>query len=124
MTDFEQIILDRVAKLENEVEQLKSEKSLADKALEFERLPASATVGKDYVAYRFRTSEERVMRGEAGTGKIPRVSRRPMKFIKKEVDEVWREYTKTPKEKALEEIEKANNRQKRRRSIITKRVQL
>lgn len=124
MKDFEAALLKRIESLEREVKRLKSVKSKEispEEALEFERLPDSATVGKRYVAYRFKTSEERVMRGESGTGNIRRVCKRPLKFIKKEVDDAWREYSKTPQEKAAELIEKTNQRQtKRRRSIIKK----
>lgn len=126
MSEFEQKILDRLTTLETEVERLKSEKLAANKALEFERLPDSATVGKDYVAYRFKCSEERVMRGKSGTGKIPRLSKRPLKFLKKDVDDVWGEYSKTPKEKAAALIQKANERKqnpKRRKSIIKKQME-
>lgn len=101
MSDFEQI-LERLARLETEVQDLKTEKSAAEKAVDFERLPARATVGKDYVAYRFGCSENSVLRGQAGTHLVRRVSRKPLKFIKSEVDSAWREYVKSPAEIAAE----------------------
>jgi len=50
MSEFEEKVWKRLDDLEKTVERLKSEKSAADIANEFERLPATATVGKDYVA--------------------------------------------------------------------------
>lgn len=121
MTDFQEI-LKRLENLETEVKRLKSEKSAADIAVDFERLPDSATVGKDYVAYRFCCSEQAVMRGRAGTHllKEKRVSTKPLKWIKRDVDFAWSEYTKTTPEKAADERGKAKP-VKRRRSIIPKR---
>ncbi|MET0753612.1 MAG: hypothetical protein ABWZ66_09570 [Pyrinomonadaceae bacterium] len=101
------------------MKRLKSEKS-ADKAVEFERLPATATVGKDYVAYRFLCSEEAVLRGRAGTHRLrtKRVSDKPLKWIKSDVDAAWREHTKSVPEKAAEERAKA--RQVKKRSIVSR----
>jgi hypothetical protein len=121
MTEFERKVWEKLNHLENEVERLKSEKSAADKAIEFERLPDSAVVGKDYIAYRFGCSENSVMRREAGTNKIRRVSNKPIKAIKREVDAAWREHTRPTKEKAVEA--RADARPiKRRRSLITKQI--
>lgn len=119
MSEFERTILERIANLENEVKRLKSEKS-AGIANEFERLPATATVGKDYVAYRFHCSEESVVRGRAGTVRLTakRVSDKPLKWIKRDVDAAWREYTKPAKERAAEERAKAKPVKKR--SIINR----
>lgn len=66
----------------------------------WERLPPSATVGKEYVAYRFGCSVEAVQHGKAGTDKIPRLSRKPLKFAKREVDAAWRSHTQPLAERA------------------------
>lgn len=111
--------MERLAHLEAEVERLKSAApNEAERALVFERLPDSATVGKDYVAYRFGCSERAVVRGEAGTHRLKRISQRPLKFIKREVDAAFREAMRPVAEKAAEA--RANARPVRR-SIIKKR---
>lgn len=111
MTEFERQLLDRIESLEKEVRRLKSDKEpvifTPEEIAYFEALPASATVGKDYVAYRFKCSLRSAQRGDAGTDAIPRASRRPLKFIKEKVDEVWRRHSKTPEEKAAEARAKA-----------------
>lgn len=104
--------------LEAQVEALKSGTTAAEEAVLFERLPRDAPVGKDYVAYRFGCTMRAVVRGEAGTGAIRRISKKPLKFIKREVDEAWRKHTKTPKEKAADAI--ANAKPRRRLSVIKK----
>jgi hypothetical protein len=123
VNDFEEKIWKRLDRLESEVERLKSEKSAADKAAQFERLSGSATVGKDYVAYRFLCSEEAVVRGRAGTSALTakRVSDKPLKWIKSDVDAAWRERTKPVAEKAAQARSKART-VKRRRSIINNRT--
>lgn len=113
MTAFEETILERLSFLEEEVMRLKTGKPAGG----FEDLPDSSVVGKDYVAYRFGITERAVQRGKGGTDKIRRVSNKPMKFIKREVDAVWSEKTKTPKQKAAELRKKAT---KRRYSVIGK----
>ena len=109
-------ILERIENLENEVERLKSVNPT--RAAAFEALPQNATVGKDYVAYRFGCSEEAVVRGRAGTHllKEKRVSEKPLKWIKRDVDAAWREQTRPAKEKAAEERAKA--KPVRRRSTV------
>jgi hypothetical protein len=121
MGDFQEIVLKRLDDLEKTVEQLKSENSKANRAIEFERLPAGSIVGKDYVAYRFGTSEESVLRGRAGTHllKSKRISERPLQWIKRDVDAIFSEYTKSIPEKAAEESVNAKP-VKRRKSIITR----
>lgn len=114
MTEFEEIILAELAALRAEVAKLTTGSPAASRAAEFESLPASSTVGKDYVAWRFGCSERAVVRGEAGTGSIRRVGRKPLKFIKKDVDAAWRDYTKTAKEIAAE----IKGRPVRRKSLI------
>ena len=126
MTEFEETILERLKLLESEVKRLKSEKAAAaaDVAARFEQLPENATVGKDYAAYRFGCSEEAVVRGRAGTHllRTKRVSDKPLKFIKRDVDAAWKQYTKPAAEKAAEE--RFNSKPvKRRGSIITKHPQ-
>ena len=120
MNDFQKTVLKRLDDLEKTVEQLKSENLQANKALEFERLPENATVGKDYVAYRFKCSEEAVVRGRAGTHCLrPKlVCEKPLKWIKRDVDAAWRERSKPKQEKAAEAIAEA--KPVRRKSIIPK----
>jgi len=122
MTEFE-AILERLEYLENEVLRLAAKNSEADTANEFERLPATATVGKEYVAYRFGCSLEAVRRGRAGTNRLRAklITTKPMRWIKRDVDEVFREWSKSATEKALGEISYASSR-KRRKSIIKKQV--
>lgn len=114
-------ILKRLEQVESELKSLKSAKSPADTANDFERLPPTSTVGKDYVAYRFGCSEVAVQRGRAGTHKLRPFlkSEKPLLWIKSDVDRVWREHSKSPKEKALEGFAKDTGRQ-RRKSIIKK----
>lgn len=114
-----QTILERLDFLENEVRRLSSEKTESETANEFERLPATATVGKEYVAYRFGCSLEAVRRERAGTHRLTpyRVSPKRLLWIKKDVDEVFRERSKSKTEKALDAIRRASST-KRRRSII------
>jgi len=85
MTDFKRTIPERPANLESEVERL-NPVSAPGKAAEFGALPGNATAGKDHVAYRFGCSLRAVVCGETGTHRISRVSRRPLKFIKREID--------------------------------------
>jgi len=120
VSEFEEKVWKRLDDLEKKVEQLKSEKSAADCAVEFERLPNSATVGKDYAAYRFGCSEEAVVRERAGTHLLRKklVSDKPLKWIKRDVDAAWREHTKPANEKAAEERAKA--KPVRKRSIINR----
>lgn len=117
MTEFERKIYERFERLEAEIRALKSAKSVAEEATEFERLPPTATVGKEYIAYRFGCSVRAVVRKEAGTHRIKLVSARPMKAIKRDVDEAFRLYKQSPAERAAAARAKAP----RRRSIISKR---
>lgn len=123
MTEFEKTILERISYLESEVTRLKSEKSAAaDIATQFERLPENATVGKDYVSFRFGCSEVAVMRGRAGTHllRTKRVSAKPLKFIKRDVDAAWKKYSKPETEAAAADERLRAKPVKRRKSIITK----
>ena len=116
-------ILERLDYLENEVRRLSAKNSEADAANDFERLPPTATVGKEYVAYRFRCSIEAVRRGRAETSRLRSklITAKPMRWIKRDVDEAWREFSKSATEKALDAIAVAP-RTKRRKSIITKKL--
>lgn len=116
-------ILERIESLENEVRRLSAEKSRDEVANEFERLPATATVGKEYVAYRFGCTIEAVRRGRAGTKRLRAklITAKPMRWIKRDVDEVFRERSKPATEKALNAIANASSGN-RRRSIIKKPV--
>lgn len=115
MTELEETILKRLDFLEREFARLKT--GGANLGSEFEALPDSSVVGKDYVAFRFGITERAVLRGEAGTHRIRRVSKKPLKFVKSEVDAVWRQKTKAPKKKAADLRENAS---KRRYSIVGK----
>lgn len=53
---------------------------------DFNDLRDDAVVGKDYVAHRFGCSVRAVLNGLSGTRDIPRVSRSPLKFVKRDVD--------------------------------------
>ena len=68
----------------------------------FEHLAADAVVGKDYVAWRFGCSVRAVKCGERGINKIPRVSNKPLKFLKRNVDAAWVKANKPAAEKAAE----------------------
>jgi hypothetical protein len=118
--EFERTVLDRLDKLESEVERLKfGMPPETERMRYFESLPDTATVGKDSAAYRFGCSEEAVLRGRYGTHTLrpKRVSQKPLKFIKRDVDAAWREYTKPVRQKAAEVIGKPVKR-KRLKSII------
>ena len=125
MTEFEKELLKRVESLEIEVKRLrsvkKSDEITIEKAAYFNSLPSDATVGKDYAAFRFGCSEVAVQRSRAGTHKLRPFLKceRPLLWIKSDVDKVWLEHSKSPKEKALEGFAK-NTARKRRKSIIKK----
>jgi hypothetical protein len=119
-------ILRRLDRLETEIAEIKKEKSAAAGAMEFEKLPDSATVGKDYVAYRFGCTEEAVRRGRAGTACLTplRVSARPLKWIKRDVDAAWRNRARTKTEKALDAMDGAKKRDRKRRKSIIPKIKL
>lgn len=102
MTEFERTIWDELTRLKREVELLKAGAWSADKAIEFDRLPRDATVGVEYIAWRFGCSINQVKRHEAGTYMIKLKSRKPIKAEKFEVDKAWREYKQPTSEKAAE----------------------
>lgn len=113
MTEFEEKILERLGFIEEELKRLTTD----NPAQAFNELSPDAVVGKEYVAQRFGITTRAVQRGESGTDKIRRISNKPMKFIKRDVDTVWAEKTKPAKQKAAEIREKTT---KRRYSIIEK----
>lgn len=120
MSEFERQIWEKLTTLEKEVEQLKSERSAADQAIEFERLPGSAVVGVEYVAYRFGCSLRAAGRRENEIKAIPLASKRPLGWIKSEVDAAWDKKNKPVSEKAADARAKA--KPIRRRSIIKNQV--
>lgn len=99
MTEFEQKILNELADLKKLVEGLRSEFSITQITY-FENLPAAAVCGVDYAAFRFDCSESAVVRGRFGTDRIPRLPGRNIKFIKRDVDEIWLNLNKSIPEKA------------------------
>jgi hypothetical protein len=112
-----QIILERLNRVEEELAALKAAPRRQPKgaitsaeALEFERLPSTAVVGKRYAAYRFGCSERAVMRREAGTHLIKWSCRKPFKATKSEIDRAHREHTKPVERKAAEIRAKTNVR--------------
>lgn len=117
MNDFEQILA-RLADLEKQVAQLKVERSAAEKAVDYEALPLDSVVGKDYVAYRFGCSKRAVVRKEAGTGAIRRVSLKPLKFIKRDVDAAF--WAKTTPAKVLAAKFANDARPVRKKSVVKK----
>ena len=126
MSEFEAAILERLNRLEEELAALKGQSALdglpkgvitAAEALEFERLPATAVMGKRYAAYRFGCSERAVMRREAGTHLIKWECRKPFKATKSEIDRAHREHTKPAPIRAAELRAKSPVR---RRSLLRK----
>lgn len=119
MTDeISQMILNELAALRGEVRELR--RIQQSERHPFELLPDSAVVGKDYVAWKFGCSVRAVRCGEKGTKEIRRVSNRPLKFIKREVDAAFNKIKgKTAKEIARELRQKAKPIL-RRKSIIKK----
>lgn len=87
MTEFE-IILGELEKLKQTVESIRSDFTISQVTY-FENLQPMAVVGVDYVSYRFACSENAVVRGRFETYKIPRLRRKPLAFIKSDVDSVW-----------------------------------
>lgn len=114
MTDFERLMLEKITAIEKSLAELKAGAELPD--AQFEALPADAVVGKDYVAWRFGCSIRAVVRGEKGTGAIPRLSRKPLTFVRRDVDAVWRDRVRSVKNVAAKVA--ADARPVRRRSMI------
>ena len=99
--DDMQMLRAEVRNLTKLFESLKSERTL-NQVTYYENLPHAATVGKDYVAYRFNCSEAAVVRGRFDTDQIPRLRNKPIAFSKRDVDAVWQNLHKSPAEKAAE----------------------
>jgi hypothetical protein len=78
---------------------MRSEFSIAQ-ATYFENLQPAAIVGVDYVAYRFNCSESAVIRGRFETNRIPKIRKSPIAFIRRDVDEIWRNLNSPVSEKA------------------------
>ena len=93
MTNFEKTILERLDTLTKAVESLRSDFTISQITF-FENLPPTATVGTDYVAYRFGCSQSAVVRGRFDTDKIPRFRNKPIAFVKRNVDAVWHDLNK------------------------------
>lgn len=119
MTDeISQLILHELAALRGEVRELR--RMQASERHPFELLPDSAVVGKDYVAWRFGISERAVRCGEKGTKEIRRVSNRPLKFIKRDVDAAFDKTKNAARDAAYKLRQNAKPIQRRRKSIIKK----
>ncbi len=99
MTNFERTVLSELADLRKMVESLKSDFTLSHITY-FENLPPAAVVGIDYVAFRFGCSESAVIRGRFETNRIPRLRRKPVAFIKRNVDQIWLDLSQPISEKA------------------------
>lgn len=110
MTEFEKKVLDELTDLRKSVESLRSNYSLSQITY-FENLPPTATVGTDYVAYRFGCSQAAVVRGRFDTAKIPRFRNKPIAFIKRNVDAVWHELNKPVSEIAAKYRRKIGKKQ-------------
>lgn len=109
MTEFEKTILERLDSLTKAVESLRSDFTISQITY-FENLSPSATVGTDYVAYRFGCSKDAVVRGRFETDKIPRSRNKPIAFIKRNVDAVWNELNKPISELAAKYRHKINKK--------------
>ena len=99
MTEFEAKMLQEIKALTQKVERLECASNI-NQVTYFENLRSDAIVGADYVAYRFNCSESAVIRGRFGTDQIRRIRNKPLRFIKREVDSVFREMTRPPEDKA------------------------
>jgi len=109
VTEFEQKVLSELSELRAAVEALRSEFSIAQISF-FENLPQAAIVGVDYVSYRFGCSEPAVIRGRFETDKIPRFRNKPIAFIKRDVDEVWKNLNRSTSDRAAEFRHKAGKK--------------
>lgn len=114
-TELLEKILDELQALRAEVAELRAGTANAHP---FELLSPDSIVEKDYVAWRFGCSERAVRAGEKGTDKIKRVSNKPLKFIKSDVDAVFRKINKSTKDQA--EYFRQTARPVRRKLIINR----
>lgn len=101
MTESERKILEKLAELESAILSLRSEFSIS-RVTYYENLDPAAVVGTDYVAFRFDCSQEAVVRGRFGTDSVPRLREKPIKYIKRDVDAVWRSLNRPVEEKVAE----------------------
>lgn len=119
MTEFEAKILERVAHLEAEIAALKTGNTLAA-AVDYH--PDDVLVGKDYVAERFNCTTTAVLRERAGTHLLrgKEKSFKPLMWAKRDVDAAFREFSRSPADRAAEARAKAKPRKPR--SILTKQT--
>lgn len=94
-------MLDEIAELKSAVNDLCVDFTISQITF-FENLDPAAIVGADYVAFRFNCSESAVVRGRFETNRIPRVRRKPLAFVKRDVDAVWRNLNRSATDKAAE----------------------
>lgn len=106
MNDFERKVIEKLNDLCQRFDALKSETTISQVSY-FENLPPDAVVGSDYVAYRFGCSESAVVRGRFETKKIPRLRKKPLAFLKRNVDAVFNEINQSIEEKAAKFRHKA-----------------
>ncbi len=97
MTEFEIKLLGEIENLKQTVESIRSDFTISQITY-FENLSTMAVVGVDYISYRFGCSENAVVRGRFETYKIPRLRKKPLAFIKSDVDAVWMSLNKPTSE--------------------------
>jgi hypothetical protein len=106
VTETEKQILEELADIKRAVADLRSDFTISQITF-FENLPPAAVVGTDYVSYRFGCSQDAVVRGRFETDRIPRFRKKPVAFIKRNVDAVWQELNKPISEIAAKYRHKA-----------------
>lgn len=99
MTEFEMKLLGEIENLKQTVEAIRTDFTI-NQITYFENLPPMAVVGVDYVSYRFACSESAVVRGRFETYKIPRLRKKPLAFVKSDVDAIWMKLNRTVTDKA------------------------
>lgn len=109
MSEFEQMILSELSEIKDALAALRSDFTLSQITY-FENLAPDAPVGTDYVAFRFGCKEAAVIRGRFETDKIPRFRNKPLTFIKRDVDALWKELNRSVSEKAARIRDKAKSR--------------
>lgn len=92
-------LLGEIENLKQTVEAIRSDFTISQITY-FENLPPMAVVGADYVSYRFMCSENAVVRGRFETYRIPRLRKKPLAFLKSDVDAIWMTLNRTITEKA------------------------
>src|SRR5438045_428251 len=101
MTEFEKSVIERLDALTRAVESLRADFSISQITF-FENLPPGAIVGLDYVAYKFGCTEAAARRGRFGTDKIRKLRKKPIAYVKRDVDVVWLNLSKSVSEVAAE----------------------